>query len=45
MRKGIYKAEALILAGTMCAGLTACGGKTQKTKEAKTGEAGKEQRY
>ena len=27
MRKGIYKAAALILAGTMCAGLTACSGK------------------
>ena len=53
MRKSIYKAAALILAGTMCAGLTACGGKTQETKvqetavqdkkEAKTGETGKEQ--
>ena len=53
MRKSICKAAALILAGTMCAGLTACGGKTQETKvqetavqdtkEAQTGETGKEQ--
>ena len=36
MRKGIYKAAALILAGTMCAGLTACSGKTQETKVQET---------
>ena len=53
MRKSICKAAALILAGTMCVGLTACGGKTQETKvqetavqdtkEVQTGETGKEQ--